>query len=308
MVTTTGITLRDAVREYFSVRKLKEQTEADYAKRLHRCFRDWLDLPIVQISDEMVFRRHLELTNIAGPATANLGMRVLRAIINFARVRFRFPRQCDKNPVEYISSLRAWNRLKARKSYIKPHQMPSWFGAVLDLDQHCTRDFLLFVLLTGCRKSEALNLTWLDVDFKDESMVFRNTKNGSDHHLPLSDYLSEMLARRKTLSKSRFVFASGRLPDSPLKDWRRGHQSVTRQSGVSFTLHDLRRTFLTVAESAGIPMHVLKRLANHAEQDVTERYVISSVEGLRKPMQRVTDALLNQAGIEGSSTNKSHVI
>lgn len=293
------ITLRDAVREYFSVRKLKDQTEADYAKRLRRCFKDWLDVPILHISDEMVLQRHSELTLQAGPATANLGMRVLRAIINFSRVRFS-PAVIEHNPVEYIGQLRAWNRLQPRQSYIKPHQLADWFAAVLELNQHCTRDFLIFVLLTGCRKSEALSLTWDDVDFEDAAIVFRGTKNGADHHLPLSDYLTSMLMSRRLRSKSSYVFASGRLPDAPLKDWRRGHQAVVRRAGVPFTIHDLRRTFLTVADSIGLPMHVLKRLANHSRSDITERYVICSVERLREPMQRVTDEILKHGRISKS--------
>ena len=287
-------TLRDATRDYFAVRKLKESTEADYTKRLQRCFKDWLDAPISTISDEMVLARHADLTRSAGGATANLAMRILRALMNFARIRYRSA-AITTNPVEYLGQLRAWHRLMPRQNYIQPHQMEAWFDAVSNLKQHATRDFLIFVLLTGCRRSEALNLFWNDVDFVAETVTFRGTKNGTDHRLPLSDYLLEVLESRKLRSKSRFVFSSGRLPDAPLRDWRRGHASVVHRSGVPFSVHDLRRTFLTVADSLDIPMHVLKRLANHASSDVTERYVIRSIDRLREPMQRISDEILRQA-------------
>jgi hypothetical protein len=32
---------------------------------------------------------------------------------------------------------------------------------------------------------------------------------------------------------------------------------------VAFSLHDLRRTFITIAESLGFPAYTLKRLLNH---------------------------------------------
>jgi integrase len=61
-------------------------------------------------------------------------------------------------------------------------------------------------------------------------------------------------------------------------------------SGVKFTLHDLRRTFITIAESRDIPAYALKQLLNHKDpRDVTAGYIVMDVERLRKPMQRITD-------------------
>lgn len=45
---------------------------------------------------------------------------------------------------------------------------------------------------------------------------------------------------------------------------------VIRESGVTFSLHDLRRTFITVAESLDISAYPVKRLVNHKmSRDVT---------------------------------------
>ena len=58
-------------------------------------------------------------------------------------------------------------------------------------------------------------------------------------------------------------------------------------------LHDLRRTFITAAESLDISAYALKRLLNHKmSNDVTAGYIINDVERLRKPMQLITDHLL----------------
>ncbi len=69
--------------------------------------------------------------------------------------------------------------------------------------------------------------------------------------------------------------------------------NVIKSSGVTFTIHDLRRTFITLAESLDISAYALKRLLNHKmNNDVTSGYLIMDVERLRKPMQQVTDYLL----------------
>ncbi|CDZ77228.1 hypothetical protein BN59_03649 [Legionella massiliensis] len=67
---------------------------------------------------------------------------------------------------------------------------------------------------------------------------------------------------------------------------------VVELSGVSFTVHDLRRTFATTAESLDLPAYALKRLLNHKmTNDVTAGYIMRDVERLRTPMQRIADHL-----------------
>ncbi|CZJ08633.1 phage related integrase [Legionella pneumophila] len=64
---------------------------------------------------------------------------------------------------------------------------------------------------------------------------------------------------------------------------------------MSFTVHDLRRTFATTAESLDLPAYALKRLLNHKmNTDVTAGYIVRDVERLRKPMQRISDFLVRQ--------------
>ena len=68
---------------------------------------------------------------------------------------------------------------------------------------------------------------------------------------------------------------------------------VTKASGVRFTVHDLRRTFITIAEGLDISAYALKRLMNHKMNgDITAGYIVADVERLRKPMQQITEYIL----------------
>jgi integrase len=60
--------------------------------------------------------------------------------------------------------------------------------------------------------------------------------------------------------------------------------------GIRFCLHDLRRTFASIAENE-VSYSVLKRLMNHSDKDVTQGYIILSIDKLRLPMQQVTNAI-----------------
>ena len=112
--------------------------------------------------------------------------------------------------------------------------------------------------------------------------------------MPLSEYLFDLLNKRNVanIDQCPWVFPSP-LNDGPLKDPRTAVARVAGLSNVPFTLHDLRRTFITIAESLDIPAYALKRLLNHKDSnDVTAGYIVSSVDRLREPMQRISSFIL----------------
>jgi integrase len=84
---------------------------------------------------------------------------------------------------------------------------------------------------------------------------------------------------------------------------RRQMTKVTELTDIQFTVHDLRRTFITIAESLDIPAYALKRLLNHKmTSDVTAGYIITDVERLRKQMQLITDYILKCMRIKSTNT------
>lgn len=160
-------------------------------------------------------------------------------------------------------------------------------------------DYLMLLLLTGIRRMEAASLTWDQVDLPNRTLVVDETKNHDRHILPIADWLLELLKeRRAALPGQHYVFPSegttGHLQE-PRPQMRR----VTEASGVTFIIHDLRRTFITSAESLDISTYVLSRLANHRlGHAVTRNYIITDIERLRAPMQKIADYLLSVSEIK----------
>ena len=70
-------------------------------------------------------------------------------------------------------------------------------------------------------------------------------------------------------------------------------EGVAIKADCPFILHDIRRTFLTLAERLSLPYVVLKKLANHSgRNDTTFGYIVVDVERLREPMQMITNEFL----------------
>mgnify|MGYP003654210949 FL=1 len=84
-------------------------------------------------------------------------------------------------------------------------------------------------------------------------------------------------------------------PDKPINDPKKQIKKVREISGVNFTMHDLRRTFATAADSLDMSSYALKKLLNHKdERDVTIGYIVTDVERLRSPMEQITNYFLEQ--------------
>lgn len=312
-VDVSTVTLAQVYTQFLEARKtLKPKTRYLYDRSMAVAFPDWQNLPLVELSKDMVSRRHAELTQERGPAYADGAMRFLRSLYNFAYAMFEDQKGnplLPINPVQRLSQARAWNKPKRRTTWISPDLMPAWFAAVQALRQEPVGssasevgDYLLVILLTGLRKSEASHLFWEDINLADRTLTVPDTKNGRDHTLPLSDFLHELFAQRKrALLHTRYVFPN-RARNGPLVEPRNPMRRVTEQSGVSFTLHDLRRTFTTIAERLDIPHYALKRLLNHSQDtDVTAGYIMGDIERLRRPMQQITDFFLSAGAVRASA-------
>lgn len=308
------VTLSEVYSSYLKARNsLKPRTIYDYDRFMKTHFLTWNNKPLIQINKDMIERKHREIGE-RSEAQANLAMRFMRALFNFAIGKYEDSEGVPiipDNPVKRISQTRSWYRVERRQTVIKAHDLTAWFNSVTNLTNisygsNCesARDFLLLVIMTGLRREEALGLAWDYVDLQGKTLTIPDTKNKEPHTLPLSDYLYEMLlTRHKTNTEnSPYVFPSTGVKGY-MNDPRDQMQKVIDDSGVKFTPHDLRRTFITVAESLDISAYALKRLMNHKmNNDVTAGYIIRDVERLRKPMQQITNyfmnAMTNKVGVD----------
>lgn len=314
------ITLKEAFEEFVAARKaLKPNTLRDYRYCFERYFQDWHKKALTSITREMVARRHSEIGDAAfpvlrptnkktqpSPARANLAMRYLRALFNFA-IR-RYEPHITENPVRHLSFARSWYRIERRQTYIKGHELRRWFKAVMSLKndrqtqvREIARDYILLLLFTGLRRAEASRLTWDNVDLKERTLTVTDTKNHETHTLPLPDFIFGMLKQRKKASTGLYVF-DGAGKAGHLVEPRKQVLRVCKESGIEFRLHDLRRTFATIADSLDIPAYALKRLLNHKmRNDVTAGYIVADIERLRKPMERIADFILKAGGMRKSA-------
>lgn len=292
-------TLYQAFNDYKRIRKLKSSTVRTYEQVLKNCCEDWLDKKLTDIGKKEILERYASVSERA-PYLASSAMRSLRAIYNFSKHYYEDENEqplIKTNPVEYLSNIRAWNKVDRARSIVYRHQLPDWLRGVLSLRHDTSRDYILFLWLTGCRPIEAAALRWTDVDLHGGMVTLRDTKNGKDHTIPVCSFIWELLRSRKMRASDPkgFVFP-GKIDGKGICNNRKGYRMMCERLGTAWKHYDLRRGYATMASSLDIGFSVITRLLNHSDRNnVTMGYIVHDPETLRAAVEKIANQFLKLA-------------
>lgn len=318
------LTLKKVSDDYLSIRNLKPATQNEYRSVVKEKFSHWLNKPLASITKDMVMKCYAEIGK-SSQSAATKAFKILSALFNFAIANYENEHgDCviTENPVLRLSQIRAWYPKKRRQTRIDNHDLPKWFKEVNRLHNNkvsstaeSVKYYLLLLLFTGLRREEAMPLIWSEFKSKNKTIAqhqrtldlkkclvhIPDPKNQQENTLPLPTYLCERLAEFKAKTGSHYVFPNAGESNHIIEP-RKSMKLITQRSGVAFTLHDIRRTFATIAESLDISAFALKRLLNHKtiHSDVTAGYIVNDVERLRAPIERIADHILTLVGKESS--------
>jgi integrase len=298
-----AVTLQEVFDRFATERNLKQTTAYDYRRIFQASFPDWAKLPWVNVTTTKVKQRHTDLTKAHGPGYANYALKILSALLNYARNTYRTSDDeplIVENPVSVLGRTHGWNRLEPRDTYIKAHQFKQVWDAIaaIEAENPAGATYIKGLVFTGLRKMELASLRKSNIDLQNATLTVENTKNGSKHVIPLPPYVAEMFRVQMERSDSDFVFP-GPGKEGHLAEPKKFVAKVAKLAGVDFSPHDLRRTFSVYLESLDVTAYALKRLLNHRSGDVTyKHYLPLDVERLREPMQKLCDYMLKLAGVK----------
>ncbi len=290
-----GMTLQELLDRYLGDKiGLRELSVLDYINKINQGFSDWLNKPINEITRDMVLARRKQFTG-----GADNKMRVLRLLMRYAVVTLK---ALDDNPVDVMKDGSLWAKPTRRKRMIPSDNLKDWYNAVLHLENEQAKVYLLLLLHTGLRDQDVRYLEWNDVDFKNDCFIARDTKNSSDFTAYIAPQIKPYLrALQGKTGGGRYVFPGGN-KDGVMDIPRKPIAQVCKLTGVTFSSHDLKRTFLTIGEAAMIPFSLLKALANHqTDGDVTGGYINPEANTLRQATFKIADTIQRLTTADGDN-------
>ena len=240
-------------------------TERNYKNAL-RHLSEALGTKLTDDAGELLMA-HRKITEAYGAVSANNCLKFYRRCLNYANAAHGVGLAW---PTDALRTLKIWAKEKPRQGRVEfrdlrrvwhaaSHQMPEPWGRLT-----------LFYLITGLRNTEALKGSPEGDDF-----VVVDTKNGTDHKLPMTGLM-------------RHYYQDG----FDVKNGRHVTDYLEEFTGLHFTPHDLRRTFAAVANHAGVSTHTIDCLLNHTRstEDITGRYIGKNRDTMEIALHEVANA------------------
>lgn len=221
------------------------------------------DIPITDLTPGRIEEyKALRLQSVR-PATVNVEIRILNTAINQAM------------ELGWIESS-ARNNFKQIK--IPDAEPPEWLtedeiAILLDTPDKELQAFLKFLLHTGCRRNEALGLSWDDVDLERKQIVVRGEigKMGKRRTVPINTALQEVLSNMP--GKRNGQLFPLYTPNQVSMKFRRWAKQIGLHGKAS--LHTLRSTFACHLIRQGVDIYVVSRLLGHSSVRVTEKHYVT---------------------------------
>jgi len=229
--------------------------------------------PVNSLTGKTVATLYQQLLATLKPATANLQIRVLKAIHRFW---YAYHDQVAPDVFQALKTIGKQQPSAVRNRYLTSEDLQA-LGKQWHKLSEAEQDFLTLALGTGFRLSELKSLTAQSYDPIRQTLHLPHTKNGKPHTLPVASCLRPTLERLCQIKPDRLL--SGHLHNYA--------SIISRKTGIIFSCHDLRRTFATHATKLGISSYLVKAMLNHADHaDVTAmHYVHLNTEDLRQAVQ-----------------------
>jgi len=183
-------TLSSILSEYLAKVTPTKKSHLSEARRLNRLLKDPISFyRVCDLSPEVLakFRdRRLE----QGLRASGYDLQLIRHALNVAKAEWGVTLQ--SNPVDAI---RMPPKPKPRERRLKPGEYELLLNYAAMSHSWFMEPLIILAVETGMRLGEMLKVTWDDWDSEKQTLYLRDTKNGSNRLIPISDAANAVVQR-----------------------------------------------------------------------------------------------------------------
>jgi integrase len=293
-----SLTFSEALNKYLdqvstTKRPNSESRDRDSAKAILDGFGK--DLPLVDINAQrLVVYRDARLKSVS-PSTIQKEFALLSHLFNIARREWGLS---VHNPVPEVARPKVSNN---RTRFLTKEEAQKLLDVAHTSQNKNLYPYLLLMMHSGMRPSEAAGLKWEDVDLDARLVKLKITKTDM-RYVPLTEVAEKVLRsiRPADAGNETFVFLP---PSSPLLEkiltrpnlhFRRSFNTARTKAGLEDVhLHDLRHTAASHLLMAGVDLRTLAEILGHKSLQMVHRYTHLLNDHKLKAVDRI-----NSLGLE----------
>lgn len=139
-------------------------------------------------------------------------------------------------------------------------------------DKEIVRNILILIY-TGTRISELLQMNKSSIFLSSDYMVGGvKTTAGKDRVIPIHHRIKPFIEMH--LENNNYIVTKQNGQPITYRGFYTNYQTLMKQLGWEHSVHDTRKTGISLMHSAGIPMETIRIIAGHAADGVTEKHYI----------------------------------
>lgn len=147
---------------------------------------------------------------------------------------------------------------------------------------------VLMGLSSGIRACDLIKLKLSDIDWKNETISFRQSKTGNFVCLPLTvnvgNAIVKYIVEERPETKNGFLFVRQLAPFEPFSDHASCYEVVRRvfkKAGISkesriWGMHMLRHNAASTMLKNAVPIETISAILGHASSDTTDIYITTN--------------------------------
>lgn len=218
----------------------------------------WTDLTQEHVDDHLAARKKEGLSNNSILIEVRFFQRVYNVVYRkYETNNLVFNKPAVKPKIRYLSE----REISAIAQRLQENEGPSYVKAY---------DLFLFLLKTGVRLGEALDLEWEDIDFHNYRIEVYRPKVKVTSYVPMADIVATRLEGKQEAQPFDAMSRAVRLLRKTIDEVCNTERNVLRYGRA--TVHSLRDTFATDMLDRGMDIKKLSGLLGHSSVRMTEKY------------------------------------
>jgi len=262
--------------KYSKTNKAERTYERDITS-LNSLLRYFENSPLPSISGYQIEQfKTARLEEGVSPRTVNIELRCLSHMFNKA-VEWNYLRE---SPFKGVKLLRYEK---------KPPRFLSWeeSGRLIECASPWLRPIIIFMIHTGVREGERMNLKFEDLDFENKTITIKKTKGKRFRVIPMHKEAEEVLKFLRKNYVLPYVNSHEYVPrkqyqmeyvfcnedGSPVQSIRKAFANACRKAGISgASPHTLRHTFASHLVMSTVDLRTVQELLGHNNITTTMMY------------------------------------
>ena len=234
---------------------------------------DIADKTLSQLTPLVLYEYIEQQKKLYTASTINKSITIINLVLNFAE-RF-LGISLNKNPLKFIKRLKESQFIG---QVIEPHEEVLLLKHAEFSKLYWLKVAIILGIDCGLRRGEILKLKAEDINYKNNTAVLKDTKNGETREIGLSSRAIQEL-KKLPVSIDGKLFICKRLDTFTFY-----YKQLQRWSGVKKRFHDTRHTFASRSTTSGWSITEIAAQGGWKQLQVLKRYTHIKAEYLAKKM------------------------